>query len=72
MKNSPGDGYGHVIQTGEESLLKGITEEQALILLKSDFQNKAENYINDWAKSNDIVFTQQQFLLIGNLMERTF
>ncbi|AKG34398.1 RHS repeat-associated core domain-containing protein [Paenibacillus durus] len=54
-------GYGHVIQPGEEKLLKGITEEQALSLLKSDIQNKAENYINDWADRNGIVFTQQQF-----------
>ncbi|AIQ73013.1 RHS repeat-associated core domain-containing protein [Paenibacillus odorifer] len=54
-------GYGHVIQPGEEKLLKGIKEEQALSLLKSDIQNKAENYINDWADRNGIVFTQQQF-----------
>ncbi|MEK4852832.1 RHS repeat-associated core domain-containing protein [Paenibacillus sp. FSL H7-0756] len=54
-------GYGHVIKPGEEKLLKGITEEQAQSLLKSDIQNKAENYINDWADRNDIIFTQQQF-----------
>lgn len=54
-------GYGHVILPGEKSLIKGITEDQALDLLKLDIQNKAENYVNDWAKKNYVVFKQQEF-----------
>ena|GEM_PF-2910273 len=53
-------GYGHVI-LDEDYYDNGISEEEALTLLKNDIQIVAAQYLDDFLQKNDVVLTQQQY-----------
>lgn len=54
-------GYGHVLKLGEFANYKnGITESQAMDLLKSDVSSVV-NDLNNFCKENDVYLNQQQY-----------
>jgi len=52
-------GYGHVIKDGE-NFNNGLTQEQAIELLKKDVNERAK-VINEWAIDNKVILNQQEF-----------
>jgi GH24 family phage-related lysozyme (muramidase) len=55
-------GYGHVMTGDEiEKYKNGISEEEAIELLKKDLEDKVYKYLDPWIEENSVKLTQQQY-----------